>query len=303
MTRPLDFVVIGATKCATTTLWSGLSSHPQLCLPGDKERGLFNSDQRYTRGLEPYVAEVFQDATPGQRIGTVTPTYMTSCGLDAVVERMRETVPAVRLVAALRDPIDRAVSRFRQALRQGTARGPTFDEHVARARPGDEDVLADSEYGRILARFLRAFRREQLHVLFTEDFERWPAASYRRVFAHLGVGTHHVPDLDVRLNRGGTRTRASREEVDALLAHLRERVWPHVPARREPERAFEWWVRHLWNIEPDDHGRVVSPALRRRLYERYLADADLLRGLIGVEPPWVAAYEFALGRGPSSAAA
>lgn len=303
MTRPLDFVVIGATKCATTTLWAGLSSHPQLCLPRDKERGLFNSAQRYARGLEPYVAEAFEHATPGQHIGTVTPAYMTSGDLDVVVERMWATIPAARLIAILRDPIDRAVSRFRQALRQHTARGVTFDEHVANAHPDDEDLLADSEYGRILERVLAAFPRRQVHVMFTEDFERWPAASYRRVFAHLGVSTEHVPKLDVHLNRGGTRTLASAEALDALLEHLSERVWPHVPARREPERALEWWVRHLWNTEHDDLGRTVSAALRRRLHERYLGDAGLLRRLIGVEPPWVAAYEFALGRGAYDAAA
>jgi len=108
----------------------------------------------------------------------------------------------------------------------------------------------------------------------------------------------------VRLNRGGTQTRISPEEVDALLAHLCERVWPHVPSRREAERALDWWgAPRVWNIAPDDHGRVVSPALRRCLHERYLSDAMLLRDLIGVEPPWAAAYEFALGRGAYGAAA
>ena len=301
--RALDFVVIGAAKSATTTMWAGLSSHPELCLPGDKERGFFNSAERWERGLDAYVAEAFEHAAPGQRIGTVTPAYMAGAGLQAVVARMRSRIPDARLVAILRDPVDRAVSRFRQALRQGTACGATFDEHVGAAGPGDEDVLADGEYGRILGAYLDAFPREQLHVLFTEDFDRWPATSYRRVFRHLGVDAGHVPDLDVPLNRGGLRPRASAEEVERILEHLREQVWPHVRAGREPQRALEWWVRHLWNIEADDAGRAVSDPLRRRLQERYLADAERLRRLTGLEPPWVAEYEFALGRGAHRIAA
>jgi hypothetical protein len=291
----LDFIVIGAPKSATTTLWQGLESHPELCLPGDKERGLFNSDDRYARGIERYVAEAFPHAQPGQRIGTVTPAYMMSDGLEVVVARMHATVPDVRLVAILRDPIERAISRFRQALRRGDARGGSFDEHVAGLRPGDEDLLADGEYGRILGRYLAAFEREQLLVLFTDDLVHWPAACYRRVFRHLGVGTAHVPPLALHLNRGGTRTRTSPDELEELIDGLRERVWAHIPDSREAQRAFEWWVRHLWNTEADGGGRDVSEDLRRRLQERYLADAAVLRGIVGTDPPWVAEYEHALG--------
>jgi hypothetical protein len=198
-------------------------------------------------------------------------------------------------VALHRPPGDRAGSRVSPARPPGTARGATFDEHVARLRAGDEDLLADGEYGRILRRYLAAFDREQLHVLFTDDFARWPATCYRRVFRHLGVDAGHVPPLDVRLNRGGTRTRTSPEELQGLLDGMRERVWAHVPHSREPERAFEWWARHLWNTEADDERCEVSEGLRRRLRERYVADARLVRDLVGAEPPWLAEYEHALG--------
>jgi len=301
--RTLDFVVIGATKSATTTLWYGLSSHPQLCLPGDKERGFFNSAERYARGLEHYVRETFEHVRPGQLIGTVTPMYMASDGLERVVWRMRDTIPDARLVAILRDPIDRAVSRFRQALRQGTARGATFDEHVARVGAFDEDVLADSEYGRILAVYRDAFPPDCLHLLFTEDLEHRPAACYRGVFDHLGVDTGHLPDLEVRLNRGGTRARIAPSELQMLLDHLRDHVWPHVPRRREPERSLEWWLRHLWNVEVDDAGRTVSAPLRLRLQERYLADAVRLAALTGVEPPWMREYALGVRSAARSAAA
>jgi hypothetical protein len=54
-------------------------------------------------------------------------------------------------------------------------------------------------------------------------------------------------------------------------------------------RGFAWWMRHLWNTEPSQEGAEISDELRQRLAERYLADAEVLEGLIGVEPPWLGA--------------
>jgi hypothetical protein len=292
MSRPrnLDFIVIGAAKAATTTLWQGLASHPQLCLPGDKERGFFNSERRYGHGLDAYIAEVFAHAWPGQLLGTVTPMYMASDGLEQVVARMQETSPEARLIAILRDPIERAVSRFRHNLRRGLARGASLDEHLDDPDRRGEDVVADGEYGRILSVYLSAFPRHQLQILFTEDFARWPGPCYQGIFDYLGVDRAHLPPQDLRLNPGGTRPRVDEPELEQLLDRLNAEVWPHVADRREAQRALEWWLRHVWNVEPDEEGRDVSPALARRLREHYLADAQRLRQATGVAAPWVARY-------------
>jgi hypothetical protein len=48
---------------------------------------------------------------------------------------------------------------------------------------------------------------------------------------------------------------------------------------------------HLWNTAPDTESTEIGAPLRRRLAEHYLADAELLRDRLGLDPPWRAAYE------------
>jgi hypothetical protein len=297
--RTLDFLVIGAQKSGTTTLWRGLDSHPQIATPGDKERGFFNSDERYERGLAAYVADAFARTGADQRIGTVTPGYRPALAekLDVIIERMRRTTPDVRLIALLRDPLRRAVSHYRTGLRTGHAKLRPFDDHYeAVCRQLDvpwPPLVLRGEYGRILSRYLDAFAREQLLVLWTDDLERDPAGVHRRVYAFLEVDpAHEVPEVG-RLNVGGTRRRVSSTAMDELKAHLEREVWPRVAGERRGEllRATHWWLEHLWNTVPDDEATDVGEALRRRLVERFAADGALLRERLGEEPPWLAAYE------------
>ena len=299
--RTLGFVVIGAQKAATTTLWRGLDSHPQVRTPGDKERGFFNSDGRYEKGLDAFLDATFAGAPAGSVLGTVTPDYMPASkdGLAVLVERMRETIPETRLVAILRDPIERAISHYRTGLRTGNASLPTFDEHfewVCRERGVIwPPIVRRGEYGRILARYLDAFPREQLLVLWTRDLVRDPAAVYRELFAFLGVDADHAPPLGERLNVGGTRTRVAQEALDELNAHLDTHLWPLVANGGEGlQRSTRWWLTHLWNTVPDEESKSIGEPLRRRLAEHFLADAGLLRDRVGVEPPWLGAYEAAV---------
>jgi hypothetical protein len=296
--RALDFLVIGAQKSGTTTLWHGIDSHPQIVTPGDKERGFFNSDERYEAGVERFIAATFPDATPDQRIGTVTPDYMPASpqALETVAERIRATAPDVRLIALLRDPLERAVSHYRTGLRTGDATLPTFDEHyasVGRVGVRWPPLVRRGEYGRILSRYLDLFDREQLLVLWTDDLEHHPDAVYRQIFAFLGVDPGHRAPRDVRLNVGGTQRRLSPAALGELEEQLDLALWPHVPVDRRTElrRRTHWWLEHLWNTVPDDQATDVGPDLRRHLLEHFARDGRLLRERIGAEPPWLSTYE------------
>lgn len=297
--RGFDFLVIGAGQSGTTSLWQALDSHPQIRVPADKERGFFNSDERYARGVEWFISWTFKELQADQLAGTVTPQLMpgSAAALDMVVARIAETSPGVKLIALLRHPIDRAVSHFRRGLRGGRLRGSEdFGTLIARREQevgGLEKIpiLAIGQYGRILNRYLAAFDRRQLLVIFTEELETRPDILCRRIFEFLGVDpTHHVemPHMNV----GGTKLRVSPDALEEVFARLTDHVWPAVSDPEIP-RGFTWWMRHIWNIEPDDERRDVPADLYRRLAEMYLADARLLSG-IGVNPPWTSSLKDAL---------
>ncbi|MEX0972444.1 MAG: sulfotransferase domain-containing protein [Solirubrobacterales bacterium] len=171
--RNLDFLVIGAPQSGTTSLWRGFEAHPQIRVPSDKERGFFNSDKRFERGLEPYLSWTFGDAGEKEALGTVTPQLMMgdSDELDRLVDRIAKTCPDIRLIAILRNPIDRSVSNFRRSRRIRDWPDENFDaatRRLAGENGGLENVpfIRDSEYGRILNRYLAVFDREQIQILY-----------------------------------------------------------------------------------------------------------------------------------------
>lgn len=289
--RPFDFLVIGANRCGTTSLWRALDSHPEVRVPSDKEREFFSDDERFERGLEHYVARTFPDLREGQAVGTVTPQLMAHNPhqLRTIVKRIRTTCPDVKLIALLRDPIERDISQFRRMKKIGQGREESFDEFIERVatkRGGIDKIplVRASDYGRILRPYFRAFGKKRIRVFFTADLDRDPASVYRQVFEFIGVDPDHDPGTP-REHRGGIGQRVTQEALDELQAEMDRRGL--LPADDNARRGFAWWLRHLWNTEPDQQKTEISPELRRELAERYLADAEVLEGLIGVEPPWL----------------
>lgn len=59
--KKLDFLVIGAQKSATTTLFKYLEEHPNIYMPPEKEAPFFNLDERFERGIEWYLKEFFSN--------------------------------------------------------------------------------------------------------------------------------------------------------------------------------------------------------------------------------------------------
>src|SRR5712691_8988709 len=106
----LDFVVIGAQKGGTTTLFEHLRGHPELCLPADKEAPFFNRPELYSHGVEHLFSTYFPQPLPTDRLlGTVTPQYMCIAGC---AQRLAVAFPECRLVVILRDPVERAYSHY-----------------------------------------------------------------------------------------------------------------------------------------------------------------------------------------------
>src|SRR5262249_10341775 len=78
----LDFIVIGAQKSGTTTLFEYMRRHPELCLPVAKEVPYFSNDTRYREEWTTYLRKAFPFSDPECRWGTVTPQYMCGGILD-----------------------------------------------------------------------------------------------------------------------------------------------------------------------------------------------------------------------------
>jgi len=289
--RPLDFVVIGAQKAGTTTLYRYLSAHPSLYLPAEKEADFFNHPDRVARGWAWYLAEYFPGAPADRLLGTVTPQYMCD---PAVPARLFAQCPAARLIAILRDPVERAYSHHRMNVRRGIVTAG-FEDEVRRlltrpplASPRPEDgILERGEYGRILLGFAEVFGRDRLLVLYTDDLERDPAGCLRRIYTFLGVAAVPAKDLGRRDHQGGTRQR-----LPGLKAFIKRTPLRHLlnVLPGTVRRSWAYWF-DQWNVVPERAGPLpLSPEGLGGLRARYAADADRLTALLGAPPPWLARY-------------
>jgi hypothetical protein len=311
----LDFLGIGAPKAGTTSLHEYMRTHPELFLPEAKEQPFFTVDAAYEEGWDTFSAVAFHGAPPGRRYGKVTPHYMggpvafaDARDEPAVVitaRRIAERFPDVKLIAMLRDPVERAISSYWQTTVLGDD-DRSLDEalsaelepaalEAARARPADgHQHIVAGEYGRLLEAYLRFFDREQLFVGPTAVLSDQPMELLGELWRFLGVDDSHVPpNLGVRYQVRGTGRR-----IPALGAA--PRVVKGTPG-----------LRHAWNALPDGvrararaRMRKVAhrldqrgsptrdekmderpdPAVIERLREHYAPDVALLERLVGPVP-------------------
>jgi hypothetical protein len=296
-TPELDFLVIGAQKAGTTSLWRYLEDNPRLRMPPGKESPFF-TEAAYPDGLRSYMRALFKDAPRGAKLGTVTASYMLGARGVAVPEiaaRIRRTVPGVRLVALLRDPVARAASAHQMARRDyGETR--SFDEAVrallepaaledARSQPTDTNsYIVGGEYGRMLAAYLELFDREQLLVELTATLDSNPDDVVRRVCEHIGVEPHEPRNLGTRYFPSGD-PRVSREAEADLKGYLERHVWPRMRHPAQHREAFDFWFR-LWNAVPGPPPKPVDEGVAALLREHYAGDARRLEAVTGLDVPW-----------------
>jgi hypothetical protein len=322
--KDLDFLLIGAQKAGTTSLFEYVRRHPGLYLPSEKEVSYFNLESRVERGWEWYLAWVFAEAPVDRPWGTFSTFYMDAAegSEETVPRRVRDTIPNVKLIAIVRDPVERCISHHRMSVMK---RLETRSFAVAMDELLDDAALADArkwptesnsyvtrgEYGRALGNYLDLFPREQLLVLFAEDLERDPGPVLHDLFEYVGVDPDFVPpNLDERYRRAGDRRRIGWLDMHGWRERLaRQRAarqaWERLPA--PARRSADRWVRvvsyraELWNARDrgEDTAPEIDPAVISRLEEHYAPDVERLRGLIGGEPPWPRFASVYASRSPS----
>ena len=203
-----EFLIVGAQRAGTTSLYNYLKQHPDM---GGWRKEIHFFDERYWRGLDWYRSffplELRRSWTRrrGRDLvcGEATPYYLYH---PAGPARVAASVPDVRLVALLRDPIERAYSHYMLMRRTGRER-LSFAEAIAaeesrlapeRERIANDETFRGEEhrhhsylsrglYAEQLERWLEHFDEEQLLVLRAEDFGERPAEVYAQILDHVGL--------------------------------------------------------------------------------------------------------------------
>ncbi|MDG4649620.1 sulfotransferase [Roseibacterium sp. SDUM158017] len=219
--RMPDFCIIGAAKCATTSLNGYLSQHPAIFMNPLKEPNYFSTDAHLARGDEWYMGQ-YADATPGQICGEASTSYTRHPVCRGTAARIARANPTMKLVYIVRSPVIRVQSECLQKMKhakhvQGNdLTSLSLDEMLDLAQDPTSSVylapVATSQYRDQLREYEAHFPREQMHVVFYEEFAARPREVVAGILDFLGVDSGVHIDMSTRRNLTSTFTHSLAKE-------------------------------------------------------------------------------------------
>ena len=236
MTLP-NFIIIGAAKSGTTSLYQYLRQHPDIYMSPVKEPRFFAfeledldfrgpGDAELHRSsilnFEQYTA-LFRGAGGQKAVGEASPVYLCS---PRTAGKIKAHVPNAKLIAILRHPVERAYSHYLHLIRDGVEPLADFGHALAvepqRAQDNWEYRWRYRELGLYsgqLRRYFDAFPGEQIKIYLYEEFDREPLRVLEEIYRFLGVDPTFVADTSVRYNASGV---PRSKLVHAVLSKLQK---------------------------------------------------------------------------------
>jgi Sulfotransferase domain len=223
------FLLIGAMKAGTTSLYHYLNAHPQVGTPQYKAPEFFVSEANWHRGVEWYRKQ-FSSVGPGVvAVGEASNGYAKYPRFRGVPARVASVLPDAQLLYVVRDPFARMRSHYQTKVAEGSERAP-FAEAVF----ADHIYLDYSRYALQIEQYLEHFPREQLLVITAENLRASRDATVRRVYEFIGVDPALAPDnLDREFFQ--TKDRAIRSPIPLRVRKVLKRRFPSTRRFKELE--------------------------------------------------------------------
>ena len=210
--RP-NFLIIGAGKCGTTSLWSLLGQHPDVFVPWSKEPSFFSTDAHYTRGWKWYES-LFRGARGEKAVGEASNSYSATGIHPHTVGRIVRDLPEVKLIYITREPFRRAESDWMESQRVD-ADGPRLP--LAEFLRSDRVSLDKSLYWKQISAYREQVPDERILTLLFEDFRADAASTLRAILEFLEVD----PSVPIRDAEEARRPSGRYLADSRLLARVR----------------------------------------------------------------------------------
>lgn len=288
MKNPVNFFMVGGEKCGTTWFYFRLDKHPEVFLPSAKEIGYFNSlssnhvvNKSYEEQSDEVYLKNFEAYQDEKICGEIMPMYL--CDQDAP-ERIHKFAPNAKILISLRNPIDRAYSHYWMAMGKKMESRPFKEVFEAE----DERIILRGLYGQQVAKYQRLFGRENVHVIFYEEFFENPQVNLRGVCDFLDIShtwfeqnpvdnerenaANEIRNLPVynfglKVSRSLRKSSIGVAAIDVLKAS-------------GLKKKYKDWIWKERTYEPLDAG------IRAEVKDYYAEDWELLRCNVGRSLPW-----------------
>ena len=207
-----DFLVIGAKRCGTTSLYQHLPEHPCISKSPYDNMGFFNDNFHLgVNWYKSFFPTTFTRNKIKSKFGDflafdVTTKYMEE---ESTANNVYQTKPNMKIIIILRNPVDRAYSQYHLSVRQ-TAERRSFEDVVEenmnrlnkeshehyeikpRFSAKEDNYLKKGLYALQLKYWLKIFPRENILIVSTEEFESNQQIIYNKIFEFLNISKFEV---------------------------------------------------------------------------------------------------------------
>ena len=273
-----NFLLIGAMKAGTTSLYHYLRSHPQVFMPSFKAPEFFAGKAHTKRGIDWYRNQFAGAGAEAVAIGEASNVYTKFPHYPGVPERIAEQIPDVKLLYIVRDPVERIRSHYQTRVAEGAEKA-SFGSAVL-----ENPIYLDySRYWLQIEQYLACFSDEQLLVTTAEQLRHDRASLLRRVYTFLGVDADFVPpDIDREFYR--TQEKPVRSVVPLQVRKSLKRHFPSTKRLKELEantvRQLDR-LRGRSGVERPAAAFVVTDEVRAAIGSALVEDVKQLRRVLG----------------------
>ncbi|NES75052.1 MULTISPECIES: sulfotransferase [Okeania] len=224
MTLP-NFILLGAAKSGTSSLWNYLKQHPQVFMSNPKEPNFFVFEgaklppysgpespevllkrlyQNTITDWESYQT-LFDKVSNEMAIGEASVRYLY---FPKAPENIKKYIPDVKMIVMLRHPVDRLYSHYVMNIRhllEPLSLEEALEREAERISNNwgwDWHYTKVGMYSQQIKRYLNYFEPEQLKILFYDDFRQNPLEVIKEVYQYLGVDDSFVPNIERQKNQG-----------------------------------------------------------------------------------------------------
>jgi hypothetical protein len=287
MTLP-NFLIIGAAKAGTSSLYAYLKQHPQIYMSPEKEPRYFAPELYtiYNNGVRQKgrkkaltfteYCQLFSEACAQIAIGEASTEYLY---IPQAAARIKDCIPKVKLITILRNPIERAFSAFCYQLRDGYET-LTFEQALqAEAkrikdgfRPGWHYKQVGFYYAQV-KQYLEKFPPEQIQIYLYDELQDNSIAVVQDIYKFLGVEATYLPDL-TRQNQSGIPKNRLLQDIFTKDNPLKSAVKPFLPSQLR-KSIYQGISKHNLATKP-----LLPLNIRQELIELYREDIGKLQTLI-----------------------
>jgi hypothetical protein len=282
-----NFLIVGAAKCGTTSLYRYLSQHPDIFMPQWKELSFYIGDPfgpLHKVRKQKYYYAVFKKTKDKPRVGEASTSYLFDESAPCLI---KNALGRIKIIISLRNPVEMSYSLYNHQVHKEGETRKTFEEALAVEEERKRDLTFRKKcygwhanyyyftrglYYAQVRRYFETFGRENVFVILFDEIVADPIKVTQNAYKFLGVNDSFVPEIKIH-NPGGVILNIPKFWKDrGLFLKTVSYVFSINPAKKIPHL-----VRNLRKKPISD----INPETKRELTEKFRKDVSKLEKLIG----------------------